>query len=304
MVNKRLRIFVAAAWTVSMLTGCHTDEADGQQSTYAGQPLNVSISLDDDGRTRAATAMTTGTAYLWGGSNPMRAYTWSGSAFTPDVPLVWTAATMNVYGYYADGGQTAVTRALTYTTAGKTSTASFLAGTAQASFSQSGQEPINLTLRQQLAYISVTVKADGTPTISNARLGNGMLYTTGTFANSFETDATSSAFGYGNGGTNSSGWTVSGSPTTIDMIAHPTEANTYYARVIPQTIGTSKPFFTVTIDGFGVGFTLASTTTFKAGYKYELVVDQVSYTLYLTEIISVSDFTPGTSSTLTDVSAD
>ena len=291
------------AWMTMATASMAACTIDDQQA-FVGQPINVAISLDSEGSTRTATAMTTGTAYLIGNSNPVRAYTWSGTAFTSDAPLIWTAATMDIYGYYADGGQTAVASPPSYSMLGKTANASFLAGAAQTTFSQTSQEPINLTLRQQLAYISVTVKADGTPTLTNAKLGNGMLYTSGTFANSFETDSHSSAYGYGNGGNNGGGWTVSGTATTIDMIPHPTKANTYYARIIPQTIGTSKAFFTVSIDGFNIGFTLASETTFRAGCKYDLVAEhEVSYTLYVDESITVSDFTSGTSGSFTNVNA-
>lgn len=289
-----------------VLSGCSANDEDRKDMSFIGKPMNINVNIADvvETPTRASTAMTTGTVYINGTDNSMKAYTWSESSFTTDDPLLWTTETMNIYGYYADRGTTAVADSRSYTVS-DASNASFLAGATTTTYSQHTREEISLSLHQQLAYVYVTVSSDRGTTMTEAKLGNGMLYTSGVFDNSsFDLN------GYGTGGTDNSGWTTSGSPTTIDMIQSATSSTstttsaTYYAIIIPQTIGTTSPFFTVKVSGYPVGFRLNASQTFKAGMRYNLLVDRVTYALYMESAITVSDFTDsGSSASQTDLEA-
>ena len=291
---------------IIVLSSCSGNDEDRKDMSFIGKPMNINVNIADvtETPTRASTAMTSGTVWINGTDNSMKAYTWSGSNFTTEDPLLWTAETMNIYGYYADRGATTVTDSRSYTVS-DASNASFLAGATTTTYNQETREEISLSLHQQLAYVYVTVSSDLGTTMTEAKLGNGMLYTSGVFDNnSFDLN------GYANGGTDNSGWTTSGSPTTIDMIQSATSSTstatsaTYYAIIIPQTIGTTSPVFTVKISGYPVGFRLNASQTFKAGMSYNLLVDRVTYVLYMESIIMVSDFTDsGFNESQTDLEA-
>ena len=295
--------YIVAA--LMMLAGCSRNDECQPDLSFIGKPMNIAISFAEmtDASTRVSSPMTTGTAWLDGTDNLMKAYTYSGGVFTTDNPLLWTATTMDVYGYYADGGTTQVDDTHAYTVVNP-SAASFLAGASTATYTQDEREEISLSLRQQLAYVYVTVSSDYGTDMTEPKLGNGMLYTSGTFDNSsFDLN------GFANAGADNSGWTTSGSPTTIDMTqsdyseSSTTTSYTYYGIIIPQTIGTSNPFFTIKIDEYPVGFRLNAAQTFKAGARYNLVVDRVTYTLYLQSVINVSDFTTGGSASQSGIEA-
>ena len=302
---KRMIVWLNAL-IVIMLTSCSADERTVEDS-FIGQPVNISVKLSDgdNATTRVASALTTGTAYLTGGANGMKAYTFDGTAFTSADPLLWTAASMTIYGYYANGGQTAVTSSRAYTVSNP-SLASFLAGKATATYSQTEREPVDITLRQQLAYVYVVVRSDAGSVMDKPKLGNGMLYTSGVIDNSvFD------ANGYATGGQNQTGWTPSGSKTSVNMTLSASTAttstlsNTYYAVIIPQRISdTTTPFFTITIGGYNIGFKLKAAQTFKAGSRYNLVVDRVTNTLHLESAVEVSDFVDsGSSQSVSDLDA-
>lgn len=276
-----------------ILAGCSGGDEGQADRSFIGKPMNINLNIADvtELPTRASTAMTTGTAWLNGTGNSMKAYTFSEGSYTTDDPLLWTAETMSIYGYYADGGSTSVSDSRAYTVADP-SGASFLAGATTTTYSQDVREEISISLHQQLAYLYVTVSSDLGTTMTEAQLGNGMLYTSGIFDNSaFDLN------GYAIGGTNNSGWTTSGTATTINMTQSATSSTstttstTYYAVIIPQTIGTTSPFFTIRISGYPVGFRLNAAQTFKAGKRYNLMVDRVTNILYLQSTIDVSDFT-------------
>lgn len=295
---KKLFLWHIAA-ALMMLTACSPNDECQPDLSFIGKPMNIAISFAEmtDASTRVSSPMTTGTAWLDGTGNLMKAYTYSGDVFTTENPLLWTATPMRVCGYYADGGTTMVDNTHAYTAADP-SAASFLAGATTATYTQDEQEEISLSLRQQLAYIYVTVSSDYGTVMTEAKLGNGMLYTTGIFDNSsFDLN------GFANAGTDNSGWTTSGSPTTINMtqsdysVSSSTTSYTYEGIIIPQTIGTSKPFFTVKINGYPVGFRLNASQTFKAGARYNLSVDRVTKMLYIQSVVNVSDFTDSGSST-------
>ena len=275
---------------VAILVGCSAkDEMDGADS-FMGKPVPIIIALDNNvaSLTRATTLPTGTTAWLTGGANGMKAYTYDAGEVSTNDPLLWTSNAMTIYGYYVDNGTTTVTSATPSYTVDDSHT-SFLAGVATANYSQAERESVSLTLRQQLAYLYIQISAVGNEEMGTPRLGNDMLYTSGTFINTTFDDN-----GYAIGG-DGSGWATSGSPTTIDM-KQLGSTNTYYAVLIPQKIGTSKPFLKITFDGFEVGFKLASETTFKAGCQYRMALNSVTHTLYMSNFL-IEDFADADSST-------
>ncbi len=278
---------------LTLMTGCTAYDTSGSDNSFIGQPIDIRLSVDGTAGTRAVTALTSGTAWLNGGSSDMKPYTYNAGSYTSTDPLVWTGTNMTITGYYADGGQTAVASGLAYTiNYGSENSGSFLAGETTASYAN--RTPVSIVLRQQLAQVSVTVRTEGGSTATNPQLRN--IYTSGTFGQDFDSN------GYATGGTNGSGWTVSGSTSTIGM--SPTASpGIYQAAIIPQTITAGTTIFTIEVDGLMASFELASVTTFKAGCRYNLEIDEISHTLYLESEITIKDFDSGISASESDVQA-
>lgn len=279
------------------LTACSTDETP----SFQGRPVDVIIALDGTASlTRASTDLSTGTAYLTGGANGMKKYTASGTGVVADEttgPLLWTANTMTVSGYYANQGQTAVESTLAYTV--QDNSASFLAGEQAATYSEESRTTVELTLRQQLAYITITLLAETGTTLSNPKLKG--IYTSGTFQGGYD------ANGFALGGTNSCGWNVSGE-TTDWTFTETATAGTYYAVILPQRIDAEHKLISIrSVDsnatdpdaGMELLFSLKETTTFLPGYRYNLKVDRISLTLTMEAGIEVTDFTDATDATTT-----
>ena len=278
------------------LGACSGHDQDTDLS-FIGQPVEISLGVEGGATTRAVAALTTGTAYLNGGSSHMKPYTYSSESktYTSTDPLVWTDMNMTIYGYYADNGQTAVTSSLDYSIdySSNAVAGSFLAGKTTASYST--RTPVSIVLRQQLARIYLTVRAESGSVIASPQLNH--LYTAGTFQKSLDGN------GYGNGGSNGSGWETSGSTETISM-SEASGTNAYHAYIIPQTINAGVTFFSVGVDGLTAEFQLASTKTFRAGSQYNLVVDEVSHTLYLESEVAIKDFEAGDTASESNVAAE
>ena len=275
------------------ITACSTDDTP----QFIGKPVDVSIALEGSADiTRSATDLSSGTAYLTGGSNGMKKYMAGGTGVVADEttgPLLWTASTMTVSGYYADHGQTAVENTLAYTV--KNNNASFLAGEQTATYSQESRTNVALTLRQQLAYITITLFSETGTTLSNPQLKG--IYTSGTFQGDYD------ANGFATGGTHSCGWNVSGSTSNWTFTPSAT-AGTYYAVILPQRIDASQKLISIQSVGTGsegmeLMFSLQETTTFLPGYRYHLNVDRISLTLTMESGILVEDFAEATDATTT-----
>lgn len=280
------------------LMSCSSLDVGDEATEYIGTPVKISITLDKSvaSVTRGASLPEGTTAWLTGGNNGMKAYRYVNGKVSTSDPLLWSSNSMDIYGFYVDDGMTNVTSATpSYTV--DANHQSFLAGTTRISYSQAERESASLTLRQQLAYIYIQVSAVGNESMTIPKLGNDMLYTSGIFDNS-----TFDSNGFSIGGNNQSGWTTSGSPTTIDM-TQLGSTNTYYAVIIPQTIGTVKPFLTISFDGFEVGFSLTSETTFKAGCQYRMALNSVTHTLYMSSI-EVENFADPDETTSGNVNSD
>lgn len=269
-----------------------TDDDSGE--SYLGKPVDLNICMEGTVQTRVATAMTTGSVYLKSNIEgaTWKRYTWDSdnSKYTSENQLMWTAPTMIITGYYINDGSARPADDLSYTVT--STTQSYLVGQTTATYGST--ENVNITLKQQLAKIKVTVESKDGSTLSNPRLGGDVLYTTGVFDNSSFND------GYSNGGSTGTGWTVSpnGLPSTVDMIQETSTGSsvTYSAIILPQSISnTTVNFFVVTASNGGnlshqVGYRLANATTFVAGRLYELKVDAVTNTLYLESDVIVDDF--------------
>ncbi len=279
-----------------VLAACTAEGTGDDDRPFIGKPIDISLSVEGSARTRAVTALTTGTAWLNGGSSHMKPYIYASGAYTSTDPLVWTGMNMTISGYYAGtAGQTTVTSDLAYSIdySGGSTDGSFLAGQASASYAE--QTRVAITLRQQLALVYVSVRAESGSTIANAKLHG--IYAAGTFRGDYDGN------GYATGGSNGSGWAVSGSTATISMSAA-TGTNAYQAVIIPQTVSSGATFFSVEVDGLQASFQLASTMTFKAGCQYNLSLDQVSQTLYLESEIQIADFGTGDSASESNVQAE
>ena len=289
-----------------LFLGCTADE---EPQSALGNPIPVTIAVEGVANltTRAATALTTGTAYLTAGGEAFKRYVYSSeTGVTSANPLVWTSLdAITVYGYYIDGGET-MPNSITapYYTVNPASS-SFLVGYDVVQFGTENNTA-NLTLRQQLAKVTVTVKSLDGSVVSDPKLGGGLLYTTGTF------DPTSfNEGGYANGGANETGWTPA---TNLDRETLPmnTDAtNTtngnyvFYAYVLPQQFtNTSVDFLTVQITSgelvHTVGYRLNANLIMKAGGTYNLVVDPVTNALYLNTDINVEDIGDSDNSNLID----
>ena len=280
---------------ILLLTACTTDEDRDKDLSFIGSNIDVDINLGDQ-QTRAGIENGS-SAYLTTDHVVMREYYLNSQGeLTSPTPLVWTTSeTTPIYGYYVDGGKQvpAADRSYTVTPA----TQSYLAGMNAVKF----PGEVELTLRQQLAKIQISIKvADGSSTVKDGKLGGGKLYTSGTFSSIFN------AKGYGIGGdgyvegsTEGTGWTVAvrNNPVTLDLDAPTydsgTSTYTFTAIIMPQIISdTSTPFLSVTVaDIFSASYTLKTAVTFRAGYKYTMEVDEVTKTLYITNSIEVQDFT-------------
>lgn len=287
-MNKRRVVYLGFILT---LISCTTDESSKYDLSYIGQIVDINICLDDRALTRTE-SMTTGSAYLISNTSGsvMKRYTWNSELgkFTSENQLIWTAPTMVITGYYINGGNTRPADDFSYTVS--PTTQNYCVGQTTANFNSGSPESISIVLKQQLAKVSVTLESTDGSTLSDPKLGGGVLYTSGIFDKS-----SFGATSYANGGTDGSGWTVAsnGTPTTIDMTV--ASSNTFTAIILPQKItNTSVDFFTVTVTKGSlvhtVGYRLADTQVFKAGYTYNLKVDGVTNTLYLESDIIVEDF--------------
>lgn len=285
--------------TALLLTACKAEVSDENNSQFIGTPVEISL-LKDDGRvgTRALTPLTSGTAWLTGGSGGLKPYIWNNNAFTSTNPLIWTGMNMTINGYYAGlNGQTTVMSDLSYSIDYSNSAVDcgFLSGQTSASYAE--QTRVAITLRQQLAKIYVMVRSDGGSIINNAKLSN--IYTSGIFSSILDIN------GYATGGNDGTGWTVSGSTSTVSMSvikdSNGNDTNNFQAIIIPQSVNSGMTFFSVVIDGLTAQFQLESTTTFKAGRQYNLSLDQVSQTLYLESEIQIADFGTGDTSSENNV---
>ena len=274
------------------LIACSDSEQDSELS-LVGKPVEIDLCMEGQVTTRAVTTLTSGTAYLNGGSSHMKPYTYSGGSFISSDPLVWTHMDMTITGYYADNGQTAVDNTLAYRIDYSSGGAngSFLSGQTSASYKD--QTRVTITLRQQLARVYVTVRTEEESNIDNPKLRG--IYTAGIYQGNLDTN------GYAVGGSNNSGWEVSGSATTVGMSAT-TGTNVYHAIIIPQTVSAGTDFFSVDIDGLTGSFQLASTMTFKAGRQYNLALERMTHTLYLDSEVLVNDFVDPDTSTTVDTS--
>lgn len=286
------------------MTSCSADkvidnppDSSFTSDSYIGKPIEIILNIErEKSNTRAVTALITGTAWLNGGSTLMKPYVWNGSIFTSTDPLVWTGMNMSISGYYAGAnGQIAVSNDLGYSIDYSSSSVdgNFLAGQTTASYRD--QTRVAITLRQQLARVYVMVRSEGGAQISNAKLDN--IYTAGTFCGGFDSN------GYATGGTDGSGWTVSGNTSIVSMSEVEGQSNTYQAFIIPQTVNTGSTFFSVLIDGLTAQFKLASTTTFKAGRQYFLQVDELTKILYVSTFL-IDDFADASSITSANVTSD
>ena len=294
-MRKIINKWLYSAIVAVAFSACSTDYVP----SFIGQPVDVSIALEGEAAfTRRATDLSAGTAYLTGGANGMKKYTAGASGVVADEvtgPLLWTANSMTVSGYYANHGQTAVESTLAYTV--QDNNASFLAGEQAANYSEESRTTIELTLRQQLADITVTLLSETGTTLSNPQL-NG-IYTSGTFQGGYD------ANGFAMGGTNSCGWNVSGEPVNWAFSSLETAtAGTYHAVILPQRIEASQKLFSMHSvgtggDGLELQFSLGKTTTFLPGYRYHLNVDRVSMTLTMESGIQVEDFVDATGATTT-----
>ena len=287
---------------------CNSDE---EPQDYIGTPIPVSIDIEGMAQmtTRTATPMTTGTAYLIAGGDYRRYVYSSTTGVTSANPLVWTSLDpITIYGYYIDGGETMPnsTSAPSYTV--NPSSASFLVGKDQVTFG-GNHSVAQLTLRQQLAKVTVTVTSLDGSVISDAKLGGGLLYTTGTFS-----PASFNENGYANGGTNGTGWTPATNfdPETLSMTKNVTASSgnsyVFYAYVLPQLFSdTSVDFLVVKVTSgtlvHYVGFRLNAALTMKAGGTYNLVVDNVTNALYLNTNIVVDDIADSETADLIDNSS-
>lgn len=264
--------------------------------SFIGKPVNINIALDGAAIvTRTATDLSTGTAYLTGGANGMKKYTSSGAGVVADEttgPLLWTANAMTISGYYANGGQTEVTSTLAYTV--EDNNASFLAGEQAATYSEDNRTTVALTLRQQLAYITVTLLSEPGTVLSEPKMEG--IYTSGTFQGGFDSN------GFALGGTDGCGWNVTGSTTSWNFTASATQG-TYYAVMMPQKIDASQKLLSFksvgsgSSEGMTLHFSLPETTTFLPGYRYHFNVDRISLTMTLESGVMVEDFTDATSET-------
>ena len=285
---------VTACSAVLLCAACTADES----LPALGSPIPVTIGIEGVANitTRSATALSTGTAYLTAGGEAFKRYVYSSeTGVTSANPLVWTSLDpITVYGYYIDGGET-MPNSITapyYTV--DPANASFLVGKDIVQFG-SENNIANLTLRQQLAKVIVTVTSIDGSVISDAKLGGGLLYTSGTFASTEYSDA-----GYATGGENGTGWTRATNldPKTLSMTKDETSSSgndyVFYAYVLPQQFtSTTVDFLTVKVTSgdlvHQVGYRLTATLTMKAGSTYNLSVDKVTNLLYLNTGIVVDD---------------
>ncbi len=297
---KKEKVVIAYLATALTLTACGSDDAVGEAS-YIGKPIDISITLDDMAQTRTEAPMTTGSAYLKSNiaGAVWKRYTWDSqtSKFTSENQLMWTASTMVITGYYINNGASRPADDLSYTVSSSNQT--YLVGQTTATWGSTSS--LSITLKQQLAKIVITIASNDGSTLKNPRLGGGLLHATGSFDNS------AFANGYATGGdklnasdSEGTGWTVltTESTTTLDMTAvsgDGTSSATYYAIIMPQVItNTAVDFFTIdTTNGdinHSTGYRLTSGIAFKAGKTYNLVVDNVTNTLYLESTITIADF--------------
>ena len=292
--------------TVLLLTACSADEQIKEDLSFVGTPIDIRISLDgQEGQTRAVQTMPIGqSAYLTTDHVSIREYYYNeSSVLTSPSPLVWTSGNATtIYGYYIDGGLhiPAIDRSYLVTP----TTNSYLAGKDIVQYKDNTgtySSTAQLTLKQQLAKIIITIKAaDGTSTITNGQLGGGMIHTSGTFSDIFDANGYGiGGDGYVEGSTDGTGWTVDTrrNPETLELgnPVYDESSKTYSFTVtlMPQIISnTSTPFFTVTVaDIFSASYYLSSPVLFQAGKTYNMNVDDVTKTLYITNSIYVEDFT-------------
>ena len=277
---------------------CAACTADDESQPALGSPIPVTIGIEGvvNFTTRSATALSTGTAYLTAGGEAFKRYVYSSeTGVTSANPLVWTSLDpITVYGYYIDGGETIPNSISTPYYTVDPANASFMVGKDVVQFG-AANNTANLTLRQQLAKVTVTVSSLDGSVISDAKLGGGLLYTTGTFASTEYNDA-----GYATGGENGTGWTraTNLNPETLSMTKDETSSSgndyVFYAYVLPQQFtNTTVDFLTVKVTSgelvHQVGYRLTATLTMKAGCTYNLSVDKVTNSLYLNTDITVDD---------------
>ena len=288
---------------LSILSACSTN--DGKDLSFLGQPVEVNVNMGSIGMTRVNTNIPVNHSVYFkttvSGSQWIR-YTSDGTTLTSANPLLWISESMTIDGYYINGNADDVfigtTGVVTYTVSSTNN--SFLAARQTITYTDATNNTVNMTPKQQLAKITVTVGIDDGSTLSNPMLGGGRIYMSGTFANAGGYDAN----GYATGGVNATGWTTvtQENPTTIEMnkVSETKTGNvvtsvTYEAVIIPQRIdNTSVNFFTIRATNGAVSHTLyyklAAPQTFVAGRQYNLIVDDVTNTLYLEQIIEIEDF--------------
>lgn len=288
---------------LSILSACSTN--DGEDLSFLGQPIEVNVNVGSIGMTRANTNIPVNHSVYFkttvSGSQWIR-YTSDGTVLTSANPLLWTSESMTIDGYYFNGNADDVfsvtTGDVTYTV--NSTNNSFLAARQTITYTNAANNTVNMTPKQQLAKITVTVGIDDGSTLSNPMLGGGRIYMSGIFANAGGYDAN----GYATGGEYATGWTTvtQNNPTTIAMskVSETKTGNvvtsvTYEAVIIPQRIdNTSVNFFTIRATNGAVShilyYKLAAPQTFVAGQQYNLIVDEVTNTVYLEETIEIDDF--------------
>ena len=277
-----------------LVEACTQDEEE--QPLFFGQPMDLCLNIDSRAFTRSMDTPT-GSVFVQSNlSTVTKRYTYDGGKFVSDNPLMWLASNMTINGYYyqINGATGEMTFLYTVDNDDNHLQTSFCAGQVSVTY----PSDVKLELRQQLAMIEVTVKADdGTGTVqSHPLFGGDLLYMTGTFD-----PTTFDAKGYATGGTGGTGW-IPSTNTDKKTIAMKTKSSsngeyTYYAVILPQRItDTSTPIFTVDVGPNAqtvmttVKYKLKSATTFKAGYTYQLRVDNVTNTLYVDSGVQVEDF--------------
>lgn len=290
---------------IFLFSSCIEEKTDVEDSLFLGTPIKVDVSLGDGyTQTRAITQMEIGSsAYLSTDHVVMREYYYSEEGkLTSHSPLVWTSADpITIYGYYVDGGLQIPSSDRSYSVT--PTTHSYLAGKTIVKYNDtSGTYPqdADLTLRQQLAKILIRVKvADGTSSVTDGKLGGGMLYTSGVFSDLYNSNGYGiGGNGYVEGSSEGTGWTVltNEDPVILDLDEPVYDSNTktytYTAIIMPQIVSnTTTEFFTIKVAGaFSAHYYLREAITFRAGRVYELVVDDVTKTLYLNNTVLVEDF--------------
>lgn len=304
---------------LSILSACSSN--DGEDFSFLGQPIEVNVNVGSIGMTRANTNIPVNHSIYFKTTNSgsqWKRYTSDGTALTSASPLVWTSNSMTIDGYYFNGNADDVFLSnhgnpgdVIYTVNTINSiNNSFLAARQTITYTDATNNTVNMTPKQQLAKITVTVGIDDGSTLSNPMLGGGRIYTSGSFLYAGGYDAN----GYATGGEDATGWTTvtQNNPTTIEMnkVSETKTGNvvtsvTYEAVIIPQRIdNTSVNFFTIRSTKGSVSHTtnyrLTAAITFEAGKLYDLRVADVTNTLYLEETIPIDDFNESNSADLID----